>query len=118
MQRTVETLVIGLAVALLLVTLALGQDAGKGKTLFAQYCGTCHGATGKGDGPGAAALNPKPKDLTNPGYVKGLKDEYLEDLIAKGGPAVGKSPLMPPLGGALKGDDVKNVIAYIRSLAK
>ncbi len=118
MQRTVEAVVMGLALALFIVTIAVGQDAEKGKTLFAQYCGSCHGVSGKGDGPGAAALNPKPKDLTDPGYVKGLKDDYLRDLIVKGGPAVGKSPLMPPLGGALKGDDVKNLIAYIRSLGK
>ncbi len=118
MQRIAETVVIGLAVMLLLVSVAAGQDAAKGKTIFAQYCGSCHGATGKGDGAGAAALNPKPKDLTDAGYVKGLKDDYLRDLINKGGPAVGKSPLMPPMGSALKPDDVSNLIAFIRSLGK
>ncbi len=118
MQRKVEAIVIGLALALFLVTVAVGQDAEKGKASFAQYCGSCHGATGKGDGPAGAALTPKPKDLTNPGYVKGLKDDYLRDLIAKGGPAVGKSPLMPPMGSALKPDDVNNIIAFIRSLGK
>ena len=52
------------------VTMAIGQDATKGKAVFAQYCGSCHGAAGKGDGAGAAALNPKPKDLTDGGYVR------------------------------------------------
>ncbi len=118
MQRIAETVVIGLALVLFLVTLAVGQDAEKGKAVFAQYCGSCHGATGKGDGPGAAALNPKPKDLTSAGYVKGLKDDYLRDLVTKGGPAVGKSPLMPPMGGAFKPDDVNNIIAFLRSLGK
>ncbi len=118
MQRKVEIVVIGLALALFAVTVAVGQDAEKGKASFAQYCGSCHGATGKADGAGAAALNPKPKDLTNPGYVKGLKDEYLRDLITKGGPAVGKSPLMPPMGSALKTDDVNNILAFLRSLGK
>ncbi len=98
--------------------MAVAQNAAKGKAAFDQYCASCHGASGKGDGTGAAALHPKPKDLTAPGYVKGLKDDYLQDLITKGGPAVGKSPLMPPLGSALKDDGVKNVIAYVRSLGK
>ena len=37
----------------------------KGKTLFAVNCASCHGNNGKGDGPAAAALNPKPRDFTS-----------------------------------------------------
>lgn len=118
MQRAMEVLMIALALALFLATMVLAQDAGKGKTAFDQYCASCHGSTGKGDGPAGAALNPKPKDLSTPGYVKGLKDDYLTKLIKEGGQAVGKSPLMPPWGSALKDEDVKNVIAYVRSLGK
>jgi mono/diheme cytochrome c family protein len=118
MQRTTEVLMICLALALLLVTMAVAQDAAKGKAAFDQYCVSCHGSSGKGDGSAGAALNPKPKDLSNKAYASGLKDDYLKKLIKEGGPAVGKSPLMPPMGSALKDDDVKNVIAYVRSLGK
>jgi mono/diheme cytochrome c family protein len=34
------------------------------KQMFNSYCAPCHGASGKGDGPAAAALTPKPADLT------------------------------------------------------
>jgi len=34
------------------------------KQMFNSYCAPCHGVSGKGDGPAAAALNPKPADLT------------------------------------------------------
>ena len=34
----------------------------KGKTLFAVNCASCHGVAGFGDGPAAAALNPKPRN--------------------------------------------------------
>ena len=37
----------------------------KGKTLFNRYCATCHGENGEGDGPQAASLNTKPKNLTS-----------------------------------------------------
>jgi mono/diheme cytochrome c family protein len=63
-------------------------------------------------------LNPKPKDLSDKAYNSKLSDQYLSDIISKGGSAVGKSPLMPPFGAALKEADIKNVVAYIRSLAK
>jgi mono/diheme cytochrome c family protein len=107
------------AAVLLFPALVLAQgDQAKGKSLFTQQCAGCHGATGKGDGVAAAALNPKPSDLTNKAYMAGLKDQYLFDLIQKGGAAMGKSPLMPPLGSKLKDGDIRDVIAYVRSLAK
>lgn len=34
-----------------------------GKKVYQQNCALCHGAEGKGDGQGGAALNPKPRDL-------------------------------------------------------
>ena len=35
-----------------------------GQQIYDQNCTTCHGSAGKGDGPAAANLNPKPYDLT------------------------------------------------------
>jgi cytochrome c553 len=111
---------LGIVGALMLLPgLALAQgSADKGKSLFSALCTSCHGQTGKGDGPAASALNPKPRDLTDKAYTAALKDQYLFDLIQKGGAAVGKSPLMPPLGSQLKEGDIRDVIAYLRSLAK
>jgi mono/diheme cytochrome c family protein len=99
------------------MAIAVQGDAAKGKEVFVKACASCHGGTGKGNGPAAAALDPKPGDLTNQEYMKGLKDDYMREIIAKGGKAVGKSPLMPPLGATLKPDDVDNVIVFLRSLS-
>lgn len=41
----------------------------RGKTLFTTNCASCHGAEGFGDGPAAAALNPKPRNF-HEGYWK------------------------------------------------
>src|SRR5271169_4514525 len=35
-----------------------------GKTMYKQYCASCHGIDGKGRGPAASALNTRPADLT------------------------------------------------------
>lgn len=117
---------IGIVVAVtLLVVFAVGAgvaqaagDAVKGKATFQQSCSTCHGDTGKGDGAAGAALNPKPKNLSDKAFNASLKNDYLVKLLKEGGQGVGKSPLMPRFGNSLKGSDVEDVIAYIRSLAK
>ena len=35
-----------------------------GSKLFTANCAGCHGRGGKGDGPGARSMKPKPRDLT------------------------------------------------------
>ena len=35
-----------------------------GKEMYVNYCASCHGVAGKGDGPAAAALKVAPTDLT------------------------------------------------------
>jgi mono/diheme cytochrome c family protein len=68
---TLATLVVSIAVAAGWVlsaqnTLATekSQYAEKGRKIFNQYCATCHGTTGKGEGPVASALKVAPPDLT------------------------------------------------------
>ena len=88
----------------------------EGKKLYGQYCASCHGQSGKGDGPAAAALNPKPRDHTDREYMSKLSDDDLLKVIKNGGASVGKSPLMPPWGASLNDDQIKDVIAYVRTL--
>jgi len=114
LEAIVMILTIALAVGVVMAT----GDLAKGKASFDQMCVSCHGVSGKGDGAAAAALSPKPRDLTDKKYVSGLKDDYIKKLVKEGGQAVGKSPLMPPMGSALKDADIENVIAYVRSLGK
>ncbi len=115
MKRLVVVGLIGIVTIALSLAWAAG-DAAKGKTTYGQMCAGCHGSSGKGDGPAAASLNPKPTDLTN--KATGLNDADLKKVIKGGGQAIGKSPAMPALGAALKGPDVDNLVAYLRSLEK
>ncbi len=118
MKTALSVLGSALVVATLFLGLASGADVAKGKATYDISCSGCHGPTGKGDGPAAASLNPKPRDLSDKTYARTLKDEYLFEIIKNGGPAVKKSPLMPALGKTLKDDQIKDLVAYLRSLAK
>ena len=90
-------------------------DAAKGKDTFTTTCATCHGTEGKGDGVASAALDPKPRNLSDSEYVSTLSDEHLFKIIKEGGVSVGKSPLMPAWGSMLSDDKIWDVIAYLRS---
>lgn len=93
-------------------------DVAAGNVKYQQLCASCHGASGKGDGPAAKALNPKPRNHTDAEYMKTISDEYIAKITKLGGVAVGKSPLMPPWGGVLSDADLQNLVAFMRSLAK
>jgi mono/diheme cytochrome c family protein len=63
--------------------------------MFHARCIVCHGEKGMGDGPGAAALNPKPRNYTDGTWQAKVTDEQIKNTIMYGGAAVGKSPIMP-----------------------
>lgn len=89
------------------------------KLLFANVCSQCHGYEGKGDGPAAASLNPKPRNYTDAEWQKSVTDEEIKAIIVGGGQAVGKSGMMPP-NPNLKGDDavLNELVAIIRGFGK
>jgi mono/diheme cytochrome c family protein len=97
---------------------AAGLDyaEGQGKHLFEQYCATCHGDGGQGDGQNASNLNPPVPDLTT---SKNLADAgYVRRVIAQGSAAVGRSPLSPPWGRNLRPQEIEYLVAYCQALAR
>jgi mono/diheme cytochrome c family protein len=91
-------------------------DAKRGNELFQQYCQGCHGEDGRGSRKDG--FMPRPQNLTKKGYIDELPDEYLFTVITKGGEAVNKSGYMPSFGKKFEKDDIDNLIAFIRSLAR
>jgi mono/diheme cytochrome c family protein len=88
------------------------------EAIFTTRCVTCHGATGKGDGAAAAALNPKPRDYGDKAWQAATTDDAIAKAIVEGGAAVGKSPLMPPNPDLKdKPEVVKALVAKVRSFA-
>ena len=84
---------------------------------YKTYCATCHGETGCGDGPLSAGLDPKPAKHCDGSYMNALTDDYLFKVVKEGGASVGKSPLMAAWGGSLSDQQIRDVVAYMRSIA-
>lgn len=82
----------------LVASTSLAQDSEADKqaaSIYSLRCAGCHGQSGQGDGNLAAALNPKPRDLTTADWQDSVQDDYIERIILEGGAAVGKSMMMP-----------------------
>lgn len=63
--------------------------------VYRTRCASCHGVSGRGDGPLAASLNPPPRDFSKSTFGRYRSDEALRQVIVGGGSALGQSPLMP-----------------------
>jgi cytochrome c551/c552 len=71
--------------------------------MFRDTCSMCHGISGKGDGPMAQNLTPKPRDYTDAAWQASVTDEQIKTIIMEGGQAVGKSATMPAQKTQLQG---------------
>jgi len=89
-----------------------------GQRLYLRYCSSCHGESGEGDGLHAYTLNPPPANHADSLFMNALSDEYLFDVISKGGASVGKSPEMPRWKDVLNKNEIENVIIFIRTLSQ
>jgi mono/diheme cytochrome c family protein len=57
----------------------------RGKALFESNCGACHGAQGRGDGPAATTMNPRPRNFANPdGWVNGYHAPGIFKTLGEG----------------------------------
>lgn len=96
-----------------------GAPLAEAEQIFAMRCTTCHGPQGAGDGPGSAALDPKPRNFQDPSWQASVTDEHLEKIVMYGGAAVGKSPTMPGNPDLMaKPEVVAALVAHVRGLAK
>jgi putative heme-binding domain-containing protein len=77
----------------------------EGQALFRGLCTGCHGGAGRGG---------KGPDLTDNRWIHGNSDQDIARVIQNGVPKT----TMKKLGDALKDDQIKKLVAYIRSLAR
>lgn len=84
----------------------------KGKAIYSAQCVACHGANGLGDGPAAAAMNPKPRNFTAvDGWKIGRKTANVFKTLSEGIPGTS----MPGFGSISAADRI-SLAHYVRSL--
>jgi mono/diheme cytochrome c family protein len=98
----------------------LPASAPPGRRLFVRHCAVCHGPEGRGNGPAAPSLIPRPRDFTSgelryrtTGPDEPPAEEDLERTVREGLHA----SAMPAFGDLLSADELRAVVAEVRRLA-
>jgi mono/diheme cytochrome c family protein len=96
------------------------QSASPGKRVYDAHCVECHGRDGRGDGPAASTLVPRPRDFTSGRYkIRSTEtgslptDEDLARTIRRG--MAGSS--MPDWDGILTELEIRDVVSYVKTLS-
>lgn len=82
----------------------------RGRRAYLTFCGACHGEKGRGDGPEAVKLNPKPSDLSNLGTARSDYQIFLQ--MSLGGLA------MPQQRVHLSEKERWDIVNFLRTLSK
>jgi mono/diheme cytochrome c family protein len=107
-----ELLILALA---MMATAALSANAADAKAIYEKDCAKCHGPDGKGDtkmGKKAGA-----KDYTDPKVQAAMKDGEMAKAV-KDGVKDGDTVKMKGFADTLSDDEVKALVAYVRTFKK
>jgi len=106
-------MIASLAVPAMLLAQDYPPDLSRGKAVYERHCLSCHGTSGRGDGPAAASLRVAPANFQRFGsFLK--SDEELLRTIEHG---VVFSP-MHSWRGQLTDEEMFDVLAYVRFLSQ
>lgn len=109
-----------LVIAMLLVPATAAAQEHPGKATYDRWCSECHGADGRGDGPAAAHMLPRPRDFTEARYqirttASGAlpTDADILRIIERGMPGTAM-PAWPKLSREQK----QNLVAYLKTFSR
>jgi mono/diheme cytochrome c family protein len=84
----------------------------RGGLVYANYCVTCHGMNADGNGRAARLYEPRPANLR----ASDKDDAYMALIVRMGGEKLGRSQKMPPWGEELTDEQIRDVVAFVRSI--
>jgi mono/diheme cytochrome c family protein len=98
--------------------IALGYQERLGAQLDETYCSRCHNPESTPERvSNFDNLEVKPHSFTEGDTLNKISDADLVAIISHGGPALNKSPLMPPYGYTLSKTEIEALLAYIRMVS-
>jgi len=90
----------------------VGGDGGRGAALFAAECARCHSHDVSERGSRLFRGYPR---LDCAEWLATVDDGYLFRIIAEGGEALGRDPLMKPFAEQLSHQEISDLVAFVRA---
>lgn len=91
---------------------------GSARLNYLTYCAACHGEQGKGDGFNARFLPVRPTAHADASMMEKRPDDTLFDGVHSGGYILNKSRMMPAWGQSLSTPEIKDLVAFMRTLCR
>ena len=98
-------------------TRLMSKELEEAKELYSDACASCHGDNGKGQASGTGVTVELP-DFTWCAFNADESDRDWSLVVAEGGPAAGRSEQMPSFNAVLTEQQIKLVVAYLRTFCK
>ncbi len=99
---------VAVALCLAAAVAAAGEPA-TGRRVYQERCAACHGDEGRGDGPAAMALVPKPRNFRDAGIWRARTASQLRLVVRDGRPGT----MMAPFRDVLSDEEIDAVVAYV-----
>ena len=96
----------------------LSFQQAQGKRISYQQCVWCHADSTPAGPSNRSNLTPVPPLLNDGATLNAESDEFMQNIIALGGSAMGKSAMMPLYGKTLSAEEIRSVIAFTRAIAQ
>jgi mono/diheme cytochrome c family protein len=106
------------SVWLAVCTPAMASDPATAKSSFGTLCTPCHGESGRGDGGAGRTLKTHPADFTDCNRMSQESDDKVFRIIKEGGASSGLSSEMQPWGKALDDEEIRGLVAYVRTFCR
>lgn len=94
---------------------AAEPDLAQARDTFNQMCAGCHGTGGDGQDGTKSGFVPRVGTLANREYMASVPDDYLVLVIQKGGAYMGKIASMPAWEKKLSEEEIRDIVAHIRT---
>jgi mono/diheme cytochrome c family protein len=99
--------------ALVVAAGAAAAETRTGAAIYAERCAPCHGDGGAGDGPAAAALEPRPRNFREASFWTARTDDQLRQIVRDGKPGT----MMSPFKDVLSTPEIDAVVGYVHGFA-
>jgi mono/diheme cytochrome c family protein len=126
MKRMIKTLIICAALSSVFYTVQASQarqnkePVARGEKLFINYCASCHGLDGSGEGPVASSLKQRPNDLRRIQSRYGVfpAEEVGRKISGDLSATVHGRKDMPVWGLVLSASDINQLVKYLRTIQR